>query len=63
MLVYGRRIHYPETKVLVESVTKEDISRCINTMLAKNEKEIGLEIMFRKFLAVERITHVWLLVF
>jgi len=42
LLVYGRRIHYPETKRLVESVTRDDISRCINELKAKNEKAICL---------------------
>lgn len=42
LLVYGRRMHYPETKKLIESITKEDVSRCIKAMLEKNEKAICL---------------------
>lgn len=42
LLVYGRRIHYPETKYLVESITKEDVARCIYALLDKNEKALAL---------------------
>ena len=33
LLTYGRRIHSPEIEQLLNSVTKEDVTRCMGSLL------------------------------
>ena len=42
LLIYGRRIHYPEIEALVNSVTKEDITRCLTELINSNKKALCL---------------------
>ena len=42
LLIYGRRIHYPEIEALVNSVTKEDITRCLTELIDSNKKALCL---------------------
>ena len=42
LLIYGRRIHYPEIEALVNSVTKEDITRCLTELIDSNQKALCL---------------------
>jgi len=42
LLVYNRRIHYPETEYLIENISREDVKRCVTQIIDSKEKCIAL---------------------